>query len=185
MHIIIQLEEEKWRPIKGYEGLYEISNYGSVKSFKKYPEGKIMKPKKDKDGYLHLGIRDSNRKRKFYRIHRLVAEAFIINPKPELYDIVNHKDNDVSNNYVTNLEWCDTTYNNKHRFSHGNASLKGENHSQALLTEEQALEIYKLSWNGTLSQPEIGRMFGVSRGAVSSIKYGDTWTHVTGHKITI
>lgn len=111
--------EEVWRPIKDYEGKYEVSNPGRVRSFfdnhgKRRAEPKILKPQKDKDGYLHVGLwKNSNMTRK--SVHRLVAETFLENPMnlPE----VNHKDEDKTNNFVfigedgkvvpekSNLEW--------------------------------------------------------------------------------
>jgi len=108
---------EIWKDIPGYEGLYQISNYGNVKSLdriyyqksryntmihKKY-KGKNIKPTDNGNGYLIVGLRDNNRKRKNYYVHRLVAEVFIQNPFD--YTEVNHKDFDKSNNYATNLEW--------------------------------------------------------------------------------
>ena len=95
---------EEWRDIKGYEGLYQISNLGRVHSYYKRD---ILEPKEDK-GYLRVGLY-KNGKRKPYSIHRLVAEAFI--PNPNNYPQVNHKDEDKSNNRVSNLEWCTAKYN--------------------------------------------------------------------------
>lgn len=88
--------EEIWKDIKGYEGLYHVSNLGNIKSFKIYKEGKLLKPKFDKDGYREIGIRDSNGKRTFKRVHRLVAESFIDNP--DNLKFINHKDNNPANN---------------------------------------------------------------------------------------
>lgn len=164
----------KW--IEGYEGLYKVSDKGDVISYKRYKEGKPMSPKKDKEGYLEVGLRDKDYKRKFFRVHRLVAKAFISNPDnlPE----INHKDRVTSNNEVTNLEWCDKSYNNKHRL----VDFKGEKQSQSKLTNEEVLIIYELAWEGNLTQKEIAKLFKVSRGAISGIKYGATWSHITKHR---
>lgn len=102
---------EIWKPIKGYEGLYEISNYGRVKSLARTwvtghnsivrsKDESILAPKKDR-GYLRVGLL-KNGKRKLFSIHRLVAEHFIPNPlnKPE----VNHRDGNKENNHFSNLE---------------------------------------------------------------------------------
>ena len=98
---------EKWKPVEGFEGLYEVSSLGRVKSFW-FGKERIMKPQKDKDGYLFVYLcRDG--KRKFFRIHRLVAAAFL--PNPEGFEQVNHKDEVKSNNCVENLEWCSAKYN--------------------------------------------------------------------------
>ena len=101
---------EEWRDIKGYEGLYKISSYGRVKSLRnnhgKYRE-KILSPGKCRD-YLYV-ILCKNGKNKPYKIHRLVAEAFI--PNSNNYKEVNHKDENKQNNSISNLEWCDRKYN--------------------------------------------------------------------------
>ena len=102
--------EEVWKDIAGYEGLYKVSNLGRVKSFKQGKE-RIMKPVYDTCGYLRVGL-SKNGKQKFCSIHRLVAQAFI--PNPDKLTQINHKDENPSNNNVTNLEWCDSKYNNNY-----------------------------------------------------------------------
>lgn len=97
---------EIWKEIEGYEGLYEVSNYGSVKSlnYNKTRKEKILKPYLNTDGYLNIDIN-----KKQYKVHRLVAQAFI--PNPQNLPQVNHKDEDKTNNHSTNLEWCTAEYN--------------------------------------------------------------------------
>ena len=97
--------EKIWKPIIGYENLYKINNYGEVLSLR---SNKILKPNNNGIGYLIIQL-CKNGKRKNYLIHRLVAEHFLDNPNnlPE----VNHKDEDKSNNFVNNLEWCKHKYN--------------------------------------------------------------------------
>ena len=101
---------EEWKPIVGYEGLYEISNLGRVKSLNYRRTGKeeIMKGRKNNCGYLQVHLY-KNGKAKWCSIHRLVAQAFIENPNnlPE----VNHIDQDKTNNCVDNLEYCSRQYN--------------------------------------------------------------------------
>ncbi len=101
---------EIWKDIEGYEGLYQISNYGNVKSLgnDKTRKERILKPAKDKDGYLMVGLCKQG-ERKYHKIHRLVAQEFF--PNPNNYPEVNHKDEDKTNNQVTNLEFCDRKYN--------------------------------------------------------------------------
>lgn len=95
---------EIWKDIEGFEGLYQVSNYGNVKNRK----GHIMRPATDKDKRQHL-VLSKNGKQWTKKVHRLVALAFI--PNPCNYKEVNHKDENPSNNNVKNLEWCNRTYN--------------------------------------------------------------------------
>ena len=97
--------EKIWKLIIGYENLYKINNYGEVLSLR---SNKILKPNNNGIGYFIIQL-CKNGKRKNYLIHRLVAEHFLDNPNnlPE----VNHKDEDKSNNFVNNLEWCKHKYN--------------------------------------------------------------------------
>ena len=96
--------EEVWKDIEGYEGLYEVSNFGRIKSLR---TGKIMKPSINR-GYLKC-ILQNDGKYKMYYVHRLVIQTFI--PNPDNLPEVNHKDEDKTNNKVDNLEWCDHKYN--------------------------------------------------------------------------
>jgi hypothetical protein len=111
------LEEEIWKDIEGYEGLYQVSNLGRVKSLERKVNGKWGKMKikekilvavNDKDGYKIVTLCKGG-KQKVGKIHRLVAKTFISNPNNFLY--INHKDENKSNNNVDNLEWCTAKYN--------------------------------------------------------------------------
>lgn len=113
-----ELIEEIWRPVKDYEGLYEVSNLGRVRGVdrvvlskngkKRFYKGQTKKQKKDKDGYLTVDL-SNNGKHKTKKVHRLVAQAFI--PNPDNLPIINHKDENPSNNRYDNLEWCTNEYN--------------------------------------------------------------------------
>ena len=113
------MEKEIWRPIKGYEGWYEVSSYGNVRSVdrvvvysnerKHFYKGQILRLSKDKDGYLQCNLA-KNKKNKLCKVHRLVAYTFI--PNSNNLPIINHKDVNPSNNHVDNLEWCTYSYNN-------------------------------------------------------------------------
>ena len=100
-------EIEIWKDIPEYEGLYQISNYGRVKSLK-FDKEKILKFGKDKDEYLQV-VLYKDKKRKTFKVHRLVCLAFLKNP--ENFPYINHKDENKQNNHVNNLEFCNHTYN--------------------------------------------------------------------------
>lgn len=110
--------KEIWKDIKGYEGLYQISNFGNVKSLARrvncgdnktrLKQERILKNTLDNHGYLTTSLCD-NRKKEKYLIHRLVAEVFI--PNPNNLPQVNHIDENKTNNNVENLEWCTQQYN--------------------------------------------------------------------------
>ena len=101
---------EIWENIEGYEGQYQISNYGRVKSFKNGKE-QIIKGNINQKGYCIVDLY-KNKEKKHFQVHRLVAKAFI--PNPNNYPIVNHKDENPSNNRVDNLEWCTPKYNSNY-----------------------------------------------------------------------
>lgn len=110
--------EEIWKPIKETDGIYEISNYGNIRSIDRYVKtcgnglrlaaGKAYKPIKCTNGYLELQAYIKG-KRKIFMVHRLVAQYFI--PNPNNYPEVNHKDENPQNNHADNLEWCTPKYN--------------------------------------------------------------------------
>lgn len=110
--------EEIWRPVEGYEGYYEVSNLGRVRGVDRvildsggrhqFKKGSELKLRKDRQGYVIVSL-SMNRHYITKCVHRLVSEAFI--PNPNNLPQVNHKDEDKSNNVVTNLEWCTSKYN--------------------------------------------------------------------------
>ena len=109
--------KEIWKDIPGYEGLYQISNLGNVKSLprkvnKRKCEEIIKVPTISNKGYYRISL-CKNGKIKYYAIHRLVAEAFISNHNN--LPCVNHKDCNKQNNNVDNLEWCTYSYNNMYK----------------------------------------------------------------------
>lgn len=130
----MQMTCEKWKPIKGYEGLYSVSNCGRVKSLERTASGtnrrqseKILTPIKGNRGYSSVSLCKGGKQRRFL-IHRLVAYAFI--PNPSQFPCVNHKDEDIGNNRADNLEWCTREYN----YYYGTARERcGLSHNKAVL----------------------------------------------------
>ena len=102
---MIYLIKEEWKDIQGYEGLYQVSNKGQVKSTR---NNIILKPMISDKGYYHVDLYNKDN-RKSCKVHRLVAQAFI--PNPNNYPVINHKDENTINNQVSNLEWCTAQYN--------------------------------------------------------------------------
>lgn len=103
-------EIEIWKEIKNYEGLYQISNYGNVKSFVRKNGGEL-KQVADHQGYKSVVLCKDNTKKRF-KIHKLVALNFI--PNLNNLPVINHKNENKSNNKRSNLEWCDYSYNNSY-----------------------------------------------------------------------
>ena len=102
---------EEWKDIPGFNGKYQASNLGRIRSTRFYgnPRIKILKPQYNKGGYQKVMLVDDNSKHCQMLIHRLVAMTFI--PNPYGLPCINHKDEVRDNNIVDNLEWCDKSYN--------------------------------------------------------------------------
>lgn len=189
------MQKEEWKTIKVFDD-YEISNFGRVKSFKRYKNGKILNYYDDSHGYLFVKLY-INGKSDNKRIHRLVLETFVgINPdKP----FCNHIDGNKENNYIENLEWCTHSENMKHAIETGlinnkgeespnfgksrseewkkeqSKRMKGENHPRSKLTEKNVIEIRVDLNEGILTQREIAEKFGVTQTIISNIKTGKRW----------
>ena len=157
--------EEYWKDKKDYEGHYQVSNFGKVKSIK-FGKEKILKLNKDKDGYLQVTLCKNNIK-KVYKVHRLVAEAFIDNP--DNLPCVNHKDENKLNNNVNNLEWCDRLYNV--RYGTG-IERRSKKRSKTVLQYDLNGNLIK-EW---ISVNDAGRN-GYSQGNVAACCRGERKTH--------
>ena len=115
------MNKEIWKDVKDYEGLYQVSNLGRVKrlEWKRFSLGKwqtikekVLKQTIGTTGYWHISL-NKNGSHNTYKVHRLVARAFI--PNPDNLPCINHKDNNPLNNKVENLEWCTYKYNNNYK----------------------------------------------------------------------
>ena len=170
--------QEEWKPIKGYVGVYEISNIGRVKRIN---GGKIsikkLNPSIEK--YIFVGL-SKNGIKKVTRVHVLVAEAFIPNPKKKPY--INHIDNNPSNNKVSNLEWCTHLENMQHANRQGRLNVprigsRGKNNFGGI-TKEKVLEIRKLWLLDKKPQREIASIYKVSRQTINNIINKKAWGYV-------
>ena len=178
-------KEEIFKPVIGYEGLYEVSNHGSVKSLPKIwgkrkivgrkGETELMAHKMD-NGYPRVILcKDSIKKGK--SVHRLVAEAFIENPNN--YPVVNHKNSNKSDNYFENLEWTTYRGNALHGFANGNrVGLKGESNPRAKYNERDIRIIRKLSLDGFYSNGKIAEMFNDTSANICRIVRKERWQHI-------
>lgn len=125
---------EEWKDVVGYEGLYQVSNLGNIRNSK----GKILAIGHTYDGYCYVRL-NKNGKRKYPKVSRLVAVAFL--PNPSNLPQVNHKDENKDNNCANNLEWCDCKYNcnygtrNERRAKSQSKSIVGIKEDSGLILE--------------------------------------------------
>lgn len=162
--------QEIFKQVKGYEGYYEVSNIGNVRSTS-YKGVKLLKPAKTKRGYLNV-VLCVNQVKVHKLIHRLVAEAFIPNSKN--LEQVNHINGNKVDNTVQNLEWCTSEYNNQHALNSGLLS-RYENRPEAKLTKELVLKIPELIKQGATAD-DLKDLFKVSRRCIDNIFEGKNWT---------
>lgn len=168
-------ELEIWKPVVGYEGHYEVSNLGMVRSLK-WNKIRLLKLWKNFDGYFEVGLTKSCY-RKFFRVHRLVAEAFIPNPKnlPQ----INHLDCNRTNNKVSNLEWTDAKGNSNHPQTRINMS------KAQLNNEKRSKRVYRFTLNGEFidewpSLAQVQRSLGFAAGNICKHIQGK-FTHAYGY----
>lgn len=166
--------EEVWKDISGYEGLYQVSDKGRVKSLW-FGKERIMKFERDKKGYLAVQL-CKNGEIKRCTVHRLVAQSFI--PNPQNLPQLNHKDENPSNNKVENLEWCSAKYNNNYG-----------THIQRI-TEKLSKPVLQYNKDGEFvkewkSQSDVERNLGYSQRNISACcrgKYKSSYGYVWKYK---
>jgi len=158
---------EKWKPICGYEGQYEVSDQGRVRSRR---SGRVLRLNQKKNGYFTVDLyRDGLRKT--CRVQRLVAAAFI---GPSKLD-VNHRSGMKWDNRPGNLEYATDSENMQHAFRLGLVQpARGQKHSQARFSRAQIKEIRRLLTSGK-SQSEVARIFETSPGHVWMIEQERIW----------
>lgn len=190
------MNQENWKDVAGYEGLYRVSDMGRVKSlerivFKKMYGGgvhpytrkaRFRKFDISEDGYCTVELSKNTDKNKF-KVHRIVAFTFL--PVAQGKDFVNHIDNDPLNNRVSNLEWCTSAENVNHSVKQGRHAgienipesmrrMVGSKNFSSKLTEDQVIQIRSMK----MPQRQIAKMFGVSKTAIKFVQQRKSWTHV-------
>lgn len=172
--------EEVWKDIAGYEGKYQVSNLGRVRSLPhdvqqvnhgtlciQHRRGMVLKQRQARNGYMLITLQGDKNKNFTYTVHRLVAEAFI--PNPESLPTVNHKDEDKLNNHVENLEWM--TYDDNNHY--GTRQQRAYNNGGG----RRKISVGQYEKSGRLvatyeSFAEAGRQTGVSKTAIADCVNG-------------
>lgn len=172
---------EIWKDIKEYEGYYQVSNLGRIKSlsrivdnhsgFKKKLKEKILNPSISKTGYLVVSFKKNN-KRKTFKVHRLIAFAFI----PEVCGktFVNHKNGIKTDNSISNLEWCTIKENNDHAVKSNLRKDIGVNNNNSKLKEKDVIFIRTSS----LMLKELSLIFGICESTVSKVRRLKTYKNI-------
>lgn len=171
--------QEVWRPVVGYEGLYEVSNLGRVRRLPGKTwngrvwvsrEGQLRKLQIAKTGYLAVDLKRAG-VRKTFTVHTLVLTAFV-GPRPAKYEC-RHLNGVRTDARLCNLAWGTPRQNDEDRKRHG-TFVQGEKHGAAKLTEEEVRQIRSLS----CTHQVIAERFNVSQSLVSMIRSRKRWRHV-------
>ena len=184
--MISQEEYEVWRDIQGYEGIYQISSFGRVKSKERDVKGKdgkvrklkesIRTPRKHLAGYWFLNLSKKGRVKGF-SIHRLVALHFIPNPNGFLE--VNHIDGDKDNNRMSNLEWCTRGYNLSHARFNGLIRQDGVESHWSKLDENEVKTIREMyEKDKRITYEELADKFGVGGSTIGRVVRGEVYKNV-------
>lgn len=181
----IYTDKEIWVDITGYEGIYQISNHGRVKSLDRMStsgtsrliRGRLFKTINDRGYHIRI-LADVGNGRKNLRIHREVARHFVHNPNPQDFDIINHIDGDGLNNHHSNLEWCTHLHNITHAINTG-ARLHSPHQ---VLNEEDIKEVRRLFDETDMTYTEIGNMYNCNGNSINLVVRYISYKHIEPEK---
>lgn len=173
---------EEWRDVVGFEGSYQVSNLGRVRSVDRivrgrsnctrHIKGKVLRPADNSSGYLICGLTRHN-EQSMHPVHRLVAHAFL-GPRPKGFE-VNHKDGHKPNNVDTNLEYVSRSDNLKHAFRLGLNSTRGERNGRSKLSGKDVADIRRLYNSGRYTFSQLAKVYGVATSTISHAYRGRNW----------
>lgn len=168
--------KEIWLPVNGYEGLYEVSNFGRILSLpRKFASYKVLKPVMAKCGYMVVCLH-KNKKQKNHYIHSLVLNAFLGN---KIGYQCNHKNADKTDNNLFNLEWSTGKENNQHARKLGLQKVpRGEELPQSKLNDDKVRRIRKLYNSGIKSLVYLSKIFQIGKGSIFHVVHYKTWRHI-------
>jgi hypothetical protein len=177
---------EIWKDVVGYEGYYQVSSLGNIKGVDRWVsktvgsdiffKGKILRQNTTRYGYMEIGLGKGKEGKKYFKVHRLVAEVFI--PNPLNLPQVNHINGIKEDNRPENLEWCTAKYNMNHAVEIGlHSDGIGENNVSAVLTENQVREIRaSKKYRGYMN--DLAAKYGVHKSTISLIVRRIKWKHI-------
>jgi hypothetical protein len=174
----MQEEFEEWRPVVGWEGVYDVSSLGRIRRVKtsgNSKAGHILKPQLNRDGYPLIRFRKPG-VAKMKAIHKAVAEAFL-GPCPDGLE-VNHIDFDKQNCRANNLEYTTRRNNMLHAYASGRMAARGEKHGHSHLQDDQVHQICRMFESGH-DVTFIAEFFGTKKRYVSGVVYGKTYKHIS------
>ena len=169
---------EIWKDVKDYEGVYQVSNLGRIKSLKRLwvNDDRIIKGYPDGNGYHQIDLHVNGR-RKVYKVHRLIAMSFV--PNVNNFREINHRNGIKTDNRAENLEWVTRSDNMKHCFATGlHETMAGERCGRHKLKEKDVIFIRESVGRLEYSQAALARKFNVSRSLISKIILGLCWTYL-------
>lgn len=168
---------ECWKSIAGYEGYYEVSDLGQVRSLPRKGSPRFFLLRQgNKCGYRSVGFQIA-RVDSTFSVHQLVARAFIPNPR-DLFE-VNHLNGNKADNRACNLDWCTRSENVQHAFDNGfKFGLKGESHPRALLTDEAVRQIRAKFRPRVYTRSMLAREYGVKPRTIKAVISRQLWGHV-------